>query len=176
MGNLAQEYRSRYGIDCICPVNEGVLFFNRDSKPALFVITSSLTKSWINCSSCIRNPGSIVLEIFQAYQFPKCIKRIAHTHMPPDANILDYITNHVADGEQYVPYISTGERDQEKWIWEFLLQTGILNSLNTHRKMLDGSWIDQAMWLMQNFPEYYKLFYNNLYTVCMINRSYILVN
>ena len=76
MTSLVEEYRKRHRIDCVWPVNEGVLFFNRmvhspkctetdkdhveDCKnkinePALIAITSSFTKQLFYCPGCVKN-------------------------------------------------------------------------------------------------------------------------
>src|SRR5687767_5462508 len=113
MSSLIEEYRKRHSIDCIWPMNEGSLFFERAGKPTVVTITSSFTRGHTVCPACPLNAESIVLEVFKVHSYPRCLLRMTHTHMPPDADLLHYIRNHLPQGEEYVPYISKGERDQE---------------------------------------------------------------
>lgn len=184
MGSLLEEYRKRHKISCVWPVNEGILFFEKQGKPAAIAVTSSYTKSLSVCPACPLNPDSIILEIYHLYKFPKCVKRITHTHMPPDADLIDYICNHVPKGEEYSPYISSGERDQERWLWELFLLTSPFaghskwESFLQTQKTTDPKlvWLEQAFWATLNAPAQFKTYYNAIYSVCMVNRCYILTD
>jgi len=181
MSNLLEEYRRRHRIPSVWPVNEGMLFFDFKKKPGLIAITSSFSKSVHACPACPENTEAIVLEIFRSYRFPHCVQRVIHTHMPPDADLLQYVRNHVPKGDKFDPYISPGERNQERWLWEFFLQSNPLSS-KAHEQMAklpcerpDLLWLEQAIWMMNRQPEQFRTFYQNVYSICMVNRRYILM-
>ena len=186
MGSLLDEYRKRHGIDGIWPVNEGSLFFDLNKKPSLVVITSSFGKNLDVCPACQDNKDAIILEIFRTYRYPHCTQRVTHTHMPPDANLLQYVGKHIDKGNQFVPYISSGERDQEGWLWRFFLRSEPFKQIAEWQEFLKHQktacqdpklkWLEQAMWTMQNAPDRYRTFYMNVYSNCLINRRYILSN
>lgn len=169
MSTLLAEYRYRHGINGIWPMNEGLLFFERNNEPALIAITSSFTKSINVCASCPKNSGGITLELFGLAKFPVCIQRITHTHMPPDSDVVNYVVNHVPNGEQYKPIVSTGDRFQEEWLWRFFIRSRAFNGA-----LKESFWIDQMMWVAKNKPKHFSIFYQQVYSICMINRTYIL--
>jgi hypothetical protein len=184
MSSLYEEYRKRHGIGCVWPVNEGVLFFDCDKEPTLVAITSSFTKQLLVCGACAKNSESICLEIFRRYKFPYCVQRITHTHMPPDADLLDYIRSHVPKGEDYMPYVSAGERDQERWLWEFFKLTGAFSQMKAwsgfkerHKpEVTELAWLEEAWWVANQAPDTFRRFYEQLYSICMVNRHYILID
>jgi hypothetical protein len=184
MGSLLEEYRRRHHIDCIWPVNEGVLFFDQGDKPSVIAITSSFTKQLHVCPACPQNTHGICLEIFRRYGFPMCLQRVTHTHMPPDADLLEYIRNHVPQGEKSTAYICKSERDQERWLWEFFLATEPFRGVSLWDKFMASYkpedpelfWVEQALWTISNLPEHFRQFYENIYSICMVNRRYILMD
>jgi len=183
MASLLEEYRCRHSIDCVCPINEGVLFFDHKQKASeLIAITSSTTKQLFVCPACSKNSDSICLEVFRRFRYPYCVQRITHTHIPPDADLLDYVHNHVPKGEEFVPYVAKGERDQERWLWEFFKKTGAFDkniSWEENRKTIQSSelnWLDEAFLASRSFCDIYRRFYEQVYTISMVNRHYILLN
>jgi len=186
MGSLLEEYRKRHGIESVWPVNEGVLFFNRKGKPSLIAITSSFSKGFHVCPACPKNTDAIVLEVFSPYHFPHTIQRVVHTHMPPDADLLQYIRKHVSGGDGHEPYVSKGERDQERWAWEFFLQSQPFDQIDIWKTILeqqkkseenpDHHWLEQAMWAVEAHPEAFRNFYLGVYSLSLVNRRYILQN
>jgi len=184
MGSLLEEYRKRHQIDCVWPVNEGVLFFDLDDKPSVIALTSSFTKQLHVCPACPKNAHGICLEIFRSYRFPSCLQRVTHTHMPPDADLLEYIRSHVPKGDKSVPRICKSERDQERWLWGFFLEADPFHALPLWDKFVANHetenpellWIEQAFWTMLNLPDHLRRFYDTVYSVCMVNRRYILMD
>lgn len=195
MSNLLEEYRRRHGIQSVCPVNEGVLFFEKDAKPSLVVLTSSFTKHALTCPKCPSSPDAIALEIFGLASFPNCISSLSHSHILPDSDLLEYVRNHLTSGDRYIPYISKGERDQERWLWDFFQRTNVFSYsasvmfswkrfLSCRQKLsemyedvsTEVNWLDEAMFMATNFPSYFEVFYNMIYSRFLINRHYILTN
>ena len=182
--SLMDEYRRRHEIDSVWPVNEGVLFFETKGKPDLICITSSHTKSASTCPACPANKSGITLEVYQLQQFPQCAKQTIHLHMPPDGDLIEYIRRHVKHGNEYTPVITHGDRDQERWIWEFFLMSQAFYKREEFAALLqqqekdnispDVRWIEQAMYAMENYPDLYRTFYIQVYSLCLVNRTYIL--
>ena len=104
--------------------------------------------------------------------------------MPPDADVVDYIRSHVPKGEDYTPYVSKGERDQERWLWEFFKLTGVFEGLPGWKSFKEHipsdehglDWFAEAWWAMQYVPDTFRRFYDQLYAIVAINRTYILVD
>lgn len=183
MSGLMTEYRKRHGLKSICPINEGVLFFNKNNAPAIIALTSSYTKSVLTCAFCPMNAESITLEIFCHSDDRHDLKqRVVHTHIPPDGDLIEYVINHMPS-QNYQPYVSLGERDQERWLWEFYQNTSRMKAITqggkksqkTKQAFSHTNWLEQAISFSINYPSEFKLFYDLIYQPCLIARRYILV-
>ncbi len=182
--SLMDEYRRRHEIDSVWPVNEGVLFFERKGRPELICITSSHSKSASICPACPANKGGITLEVYRHHRFPQCAKQTIHLHMPPDGDLLEYIRRHVKQGDECIPVITHGDREQERWVWEFFLMSQAFRGHDrfaafVERQQKDNEpaetrWIGQAMYTMERHPDLYRTFYIQVYSLCLVNRTYIL--
>ena len=187
MGSLLEEYRRRHGITCVWPVNEGTLFFERNNRPELICITSSHSKAHAVCPACPVNRGGITLEIFRRGSSRGCCRRVAHVHMPPDGDLLHYVERHVRGGSGYSPVIIHTERELERWTWEFFLQThpfkgdaklrfqALLEDQKRTGEDERTSWITQMVWTMRSFPSHFRNYYLHVYSICLVNRTYILM-
>jgi len=104
------------------------------------------------------------------------------------------------DGQEHniKPVIVTNERMQEMWLWEWFqsLNPFVFNRLNSYirsksssvekqyKKLLSDqkrkktsaevAFFEQVMWFCQHSPNELQTFYNELYSLCMIGRKYIL--
>jgi len=187
MGSLLEEYRQRNGISGVWPVNEGTLFFNCNNRPALICITSSHSKAHKTCPACPANRAGITLEIFRCTKSKECYRREAHLHMPPDGDLLYYVERHIKDGAKYVPVIMHTERELEGWAWKFFLETqpfkgaaktkfqALVDEQQQSKEGNDTAWITQMAWAARKYPEQFRSFYLQVYSLCLINRTYILM-
>lgn len=176
--SLLEEYRRRHGIKGICPVNEGVLFFNLKDMPEAIVLTSSFTKQVSICPKCPNNSDGVCLETFRFKPFPRCIQRVSHSHISPEDDLITHLQNAFPNGDDLIPHVCKSERDQEQWVWEFFLRGCPCRHEDRWRDFLkkhkDLTWLDQAYWVALNLPHLFEHFYQHVYSLCMINRKYTL--
>jgi len=165
MANLLEEYRKRHGIEAICPANEGVLFFEYEGKAPLIVLMSTRNKALGSCVFCSRDQR-LVFELCCPAGNPELVRIVSHEHIAPDEDIMRYIP------KGYKPYVSKGERDQERWLWEkFFL---CVLSEKSRKSFRGQDWISGAVELISASPDSFDLFYENIYAPILINRRYIL--
>ncbi len=182
--SLMDEYRRRHDIDGVWPANEGVLFFEREGKPALICMTSSHSKSVTTCPACPANKGGLTLEVYQHRRFPQCVRQVTHIHIPPDGDLLEYIRRHVKEGDEYVPVVMHGDREQERWVWEFFLLsqvfrgndrfTSFIEQQQSNNEPAQARWITQVLYTLDHHADIYRTFYIQVYSLCLVNRTYIL--
>lgn len=187
MASLLEEYRRRHGIQSISPITEGVLFFTYENKPSLICLTSSVTKNLHMCGSCLSDTPGVVLELLKPARFPYCAAVSTHLHVALDIDLLETIEQLTKC--KHVPFISSGERDQERWLWWWfteLKQMGLSGCPGEMRKAFDTpkqkkkesslSWLEDAFSVAVRHPDVYRIFYDHAYVPCYINRKYMLVN
>jgi len=177
MSNLITEYRERLKINGIFPINEGYLFLNKDNL-AIIALTSSFTKGMSACPHCGINAEAIILEVYGMNTSHILTKKITHTHMPADGDVLEYIKNHVPDGAKYKPYISSSDMDQERWLWESFLNNCVSeNQIKKSEINAYKNFVEQMLYVylqVKNGNTILQQFYDNIYSLS-ISRRYILV-
>lgn len=170
MGTMIEEYRRRHGISGICPINEGVLFLNKLNDPFSIILTGSYSKAQTLCDICSLDAHSIVLEIYTRNEFPYLVRLYAHLHVSCEDDLCDILGKKLGKFDQYTPFVAKSQRDLECWLWEFFKKSGY------HPHCGSKLWLDEMVDTTIHDSESMRLFYDRLYSVCMIGRKYILMN
>lgn len=171
MTSILEEYRRRHGLSSLTPVTEGLLFLESPRKQFI-CLTSSPSKQFVSCVQCRSMAVShkIILEVFQQGRFPNCCQALTHTHIDPDAELVEQINALGVTGD---PFISKGTRSQEQWLWNFFKKSHPRLGEGVHLKF--ESWQDEVFYYAMNHNRVFKVYYDNLYLPFMVNRKYILV-
>lgn len=168
--NLLVEYCKRHKTAFVLPTNGGLCFFNDYHLPSLVCLTSNTPKSITTCNLCGTDESSMIIEILSG-----SLSLISHTHIHPDADILQYIKINF-DRRGLTPvYLKTG-KEIEVWLWKFFLshQHKLLNSYAWKiRNDESNDAYEQMTYCAMQFPRIYSTYYT-LYQMCTAGRKYLL--
>jgi hypothetical protein len=173
MASLLAEYRERHGLKCVFPLDEGMCFFDVNKKPGAVVLTSSHSRSAINCHNCLTPKNGLIGEIFILTNSLKIEK---HEHISPDTDLYEWVNNNISKKEgNYEPYVAESIQDVECWLWRFFTKhNNILPIRKWHNKEEPFRSIEQMLWAIRENQLLFGSFYKNVYNPIMLGRKYIL--
>lgn len=187
MGSIFEEYRRRHRISTVAAITEGVLFLEKEGTPAAICTTSSHTKSIGTCRGCRSKTSEVVAELMVVTHFPNLYSPVCHEHISADTDVIGFISRFSPAIGKMEPYVSKGERDQERWLWNFFLAStqtkrGLGTRAFAEMYSREGrcqdpsmSWIDDQFWLATNHADIYSQYYESVYSQFSINRKYLLL-
>jgi hypothetical protein len=178
MNPLQNEYIKRHNIQHLCPLTEGVLFFEKNKKPHSVCLISSRHKGLRSCPVC-STTNEFIFEWFILDKFPRLHYDVMHQHITPDVNLFDFFKEHLP--ADCTPYVSKGDRDQEEWLWKALTSVDRFSASGSSiakkaQSCTDRSntWLASIIYILQNSPDTFNTLYEH-YSYCLINRKYLLV-